>query len=418
MTRRYVTLSLVLILAAITAVLVYEGDHPPSQGVVAAGQVGGVDAGVTAARAGPTGRSAAAAPPVAAPPVAAPPAAAPSAAVAHKASNVPMTKLVSGAKAPQFIIFSFDGAGNHAKWQEFMAAAKPTDARFDGFLTGLYLLTDDNTKKYIGPGHSPGKSSVGFGGTAAEVATRINDLNEAYARGDEIGTHYNGHFCAGAEPSVGVWTTAAWNDEIDQFFGFIANYNRNNPGAKLPRLNVPAASFRGGRTPCLEGQWDQLVPAWKAHGFTFDSSMNNPVSGVNWPSYTDGIWEFYMPYVYSPGFGGMVVNMDYNMWVKFNGGKNQPATAPVLRDKVYQTYTSLYDATYHGNRAPLVIANHFNTWNGNSFNPATLKFMKNYCGRPDTYCTTYSDVIAWMKLQDPQVLAALQKQPPIADKAP
>ena len=35
-----------------------------------------------------------------------------------------------------------------------------------------------------------------------------------------------------------------------------------------------------------------------------------------------------MPYVYSPGFKDMVTAMDYNFWVKFNGGKDEPDTAP------------------------------------------------------------------------------------------
>jgi hypothetical protein len=398
MTRRYVTLAVVVILAVITGVLVYQGDHPPQQ----AGQPV-----VNAGGAAPTARTGSTSP---GPAAAAKPA-------ARKATNVPMKKLAPGAKAPQFIIFSFDGAGDHDKWKQFMAAAAPTDSRFNAFLTGLYLLSEGQEKRYTGPGHSPGKSSVGFGGTTAELAARITDLNTAYARGHEIGTHYNGHFCAGAEPSAGVWSTADWNSEMDQFFGLFAGYARNNPGAELPKLTVPASSIKGGRTPCLEGQWDQLVPAWKKHGFSYDSSMNSPTSGVSWPVRKDGIWEFYMPYVYSPGFDGMVVNMDYNMWVKFNGGKNQPETAPQLREKVYATYTHLFDATYGGNRAPLLIANHFNTWNGDSFNPAVLKFMKNYCGKPDTYCTTYSDVIGWMQLQDPKVLAALQKQAPVAYSA-
>lgn len=402
MTRRYVALVALAVFAVLTAVLVYQGDHPPP---AAAAPPGATQPQAVAGGSARTAQGSTAGP-------------AKPDAPQRKPTNVPMSKLKPGQKAPQFIIFSFDGAGDHEKWQQFMAAAAPTNSRFTGFLTGLYLLTDDNGKRYTGPGHSPGKSSVGFGGTGAEVATRITDLNAAYAAGHEIGTHYNGHFCAGAEPNVGVWTTAQWDAEIDQFGTFFTRTKQNNPGVALPTLTVPLSSVRGGRTPCLEGKWDQLVPAWRKHGYTYDSSMNAPASGVSWPVQQDGIWEFHMPYVYSPGFGGMVVNMDYNMWVKFNGGKNQPETAPVLRDKVYQTYTSLYDAAFNGNRAPLVIANHFNDWNGDSFNPAAEKFMKNYCGRKDTYCSTYSDVIAWMKIQDPAVLAALQKQAPVADRAP
>ena len=35
------------------------------------------------------------------------------------ASNVPLTKLAPGENPPQFIIFSFDGAGWHDRWTEF-----------------------------------------------------------------------------------------------------------------------------------------------------------------------------------------------------------------------------------------------------------------------------------------------------------
>ena len=53
---------------------------------------------------------------------------------------------------------------------------------------------------YQGPGHSPGKSSINWN-TAADLPVEIADLNQAYSAGNEIGTHFNGHFCEGAEPS-------------------------------------------------------------------------------------------------------------------------------------------------------------------------------------------------------------------------
>ena len=44
--------------------------------------------------------------------------------------------------------------------------------------------------------------------------------------------------------------------------------------------------------------------------------------------------------------------------------------------------------------------------------------MRETCGKPDTYCATYQDVIAWMELQDPAVLADLQAKFPVAYQAP
>ncbi|GDY29904.1 hypothetical protein [Gandjariella thermophila] len=163
-------------------------------------------------------------------------------------------RLAPGERPPQFVLFSFDGAGDHAHWQRMLPLARRVGAHFSGFLSGIYLLDDARRGEYTGPGHLPGRASIGFGGSPQEVRTRIEDLNTAIADGHEIGTHYNGHFCRGAEPSVGFWQTAQWNAELDQFFGFV----RQATGAGL---RVDPATIRGGRTPCLEGRFEQLFPA-------------------------------------------------------------------------------------------------------------------------------------------------------------
>ncbi|RIJ70599.1 polysaccharide deacetylase [Nakamurella silvestris] len=330
-------------------------------------------------------------------------------------TNIPMKKLKKGEKAPQFIIFSFDGAGNHDKWKVFRDAAKDSNARFTGFLTGLYLLGDPGKDAYTGPGHAQGKASIGFGGTEQSILDEVQDLNEAYAQGNEIGTHYNGHFCSDNPPGGAVFTTADWNDELDQFFHFMKDWKSLNGYQTDLELKVPTESIKGGRTPCLEGQLDQLIPAWEKHNFTYDSSINAPTPGIYWPEKLDGgIWEFYMPYIYSPGFDDMIVAMDYNMWIQYNAGKEDPSSAPDLRKKVKETYEYMYDEAYNGNRAPILIANHFNTWNGDSFNVPAEEFMREKCVAKDTYCATYSDVIKWMELQDPAVLADLLGQDPVA----
>lgn len=440
MQPRYAVLGVVLILVVITGVLIYQGNNPSSPAgpgatvtvTATTTKVPGGATGTGSARTTPQPGSAGTTTGQTLPTNATPShitsspgyhqgSSAPSSAASTTAradglrrpTNVPMTKLKPGETPPQFVIFSFDGAGSHEKWQLFMDAAKPTDSRFTGFLSGIYLLETANKSAYTGPGHSPGKASIGFGGTKDEIITEVKDLNQAYTAGHEIGTHYNGHFCAGAEPSGDRWSTAGWNSELDQFFGFVENWQKLNGYTDAPDLIVPTDAVKGGRTPCLEGNLDAMIPAWKSHGLTYDTSKNL-YTGIAWPQQIKGIWEFSMPYVYSPGFKGMVMAMDYNFWVKFNGGKEAPETAPQLREIVRQTYDYMYDQAYHGNRAPVLIANHFNNWNGDSFNRPALEFMKDVCGNADTYCATYSDVIAWMELQDPAVLADLQARPAVA----
>ncbi|MEO9198212.1 MAG: hypothetical protein ABI206_05610 [Antricoccus sp.] len=283
------------------------------------------------------------------------------------------------------------------------------NAQFTGFLTGLYLLTDDQKAAYTGPGHGPGASSIGFGGSQQEIYSLVNDLNAAKLAGHELGTHYNGHFCSGAEPSVGKWNLAQWNSEIDQFLSILTNYGAINGFADAPKLDVIAADIKGGRTPCLEGQVDQLFPAMASHGLTYDSSQVS--AGMVWPRPLNGLMEFYMPFVTVPALNDQVIAMDYNFWYKFNTAKDDPAKAPQFTQMVLQTYQSMYAAVLAGNRAPLVIGNHFNNWSGDAFNPAIGKFMLEACAKPETVCTTYQNVLQWMSIQDLATIAQLQALP-------
>jgi len=167
---------------------------------------------------------------------------------------------------------------------------------------------------------------------------------------------------------------------------------------------------RGGRTPCLEGDPSVFFPALTAQGMIYDSSL--PVGGLIWPTQREGVWEFGMPLVPVAATGRKALAMDYNFWYQFNGATDEPARAAEFTAAVLDTYESMYTAAFDGNRAPLVIGNHFNNWSGNAFNPAAETFMREACGRPETICTTHQNVIGWMQAQDPQVLADLQAAPP------
>ncbi|GAA4846968.1 polysaccharide deacetylase [Pseudonocardia benzenivorans] len=311
-----------------------------------------------------------------------------------------MRPLDPGERPPQFVLFSFDGAGSDSHWKRILPLAKKSNAHVTGFLTGLYLVPSAERSRYTGPGHHPGASSVGFGGSAADIETRIANLHTALADGHEIGTHYNGHFCAGSEPSVGKWTTAQWNSELDQFFRFV----REAPG-----LDLPDGTVRGGRTPCLEGKRDALLPAMRSHGLVYDSSTTS--GALTWPSQVDGVWEFPMPAVTVTALGKRVIMMDYNLWYSMNGAKEEPEKAGQFTEWTVGAYFRAYDAALAGNRAPLVVGNHFNDWNGGAFSTAVETFMGEVCTRPETVCATYSEVIEWMGLQDPATLAALAEQP-------
>jgi hypothetical protein len=312
-----------------------------------------------------------------------------------------MRPLRPGEKPPQFVLFSFDGAGSHEHWSRYLSLAKSVNAHFSGFLSGIYLLTDEQRQRYTGPGHKPGAASIGFGGSAGEVATRVQDLNAAVAAGHQVGTHYNGHFCAGAEPSVGRWTTQGWTEEIGQFSRFVDDA-RDHLG-----LHLSAKDVTGGRTPCLEGNWAAAFPAMRAAGYTFDSSQ--PSDGVKWPTDLDGIQEFWMPYVKVPALHKKVIMMDYNLWYQLGHSKSD---AGQYTQATLETYRGAYRAALDGNRAPLVIGNHFNDWAGGAFSRAAEGFMGEVCAKPETVCATYAEVTKWMSLQDPAVLGKYRSMPP------
>ncbi len=314
-----------------------------------------------------------------------------------------MRPLRPGEKPPQFVLFSFDGAGSHDHWRRVLPIARRAGAHVTAFLSGIYLLPDSRRAEYTGPGHPPGHAAISFGGSEQEVATRIEDLNDAVAQGHEIGTHYNGHFCADNKPGGADWSTAQWNSELDQFFGFLRD-------AVSHGLLVDEKTVKGGRTPCQEDTFDRLAPALTRHGLTYDASGTS--AGMAWPHLRAGVWEFPVPVVRVPALGGQkVVMADYNLWYALNGAREDPSRDREFTDVTLDTYRAAYQAALNTNRAPLTVATHFNDWSGGAFSAATEQFLAEVCVREHTVCTTYSQVIEWMRLQDPKVLDAFRTMP-------
>ncbi len=324
------------------------------------------------------------------------------------------TKLKPGEKPPQFIVVSFDGVGWHEKWQHWFDVARQVPFHFTGFLSGTYMLSDETKMAYQGPGHSPGKSSISWN-SVSDLPVEIADLNEGYKLGNEIGSHFNGHFCEGAEPSGNQWTTADWNNELDQFFSLIKNVKKNNPGVDMPDLVFDGSVVKGERTPCLEGHAEDLFPALVAHNMTYDTSFTR--TGLDWPKKSPkyGIWGMGMATFPIHGTDKQQITMDYNFYYTQRQASSDGVTqaeSDADAAQVQGTYDDMYNAAYNGNRAPLILGNHFNAWNNNAYEKALTAFVLDKCGQPDTYCVPFRDVIAWMEMQDPAVLAKLQDLPP------
>ncbi|CAM5488035.1 Polysaccharide deacetylase family protein OS=Streptomyces tendae OX=1932 GN=GUR47_19275 PE=4 SV=1 [Streptomyces tendae] len=68
-------------------------------------------------------------------------------------------RLKPGQKPPQFVVFSWDGAGEDSQklFSHFREVAKENNATMTYFLSGVYMLPTEKRDLYSPPQHSPGR---------------------------------------------------------------------------------------------------------------------------------------------------------------------------------------------------------------------------------------------------------------------
>ena len=157
---------------------------------------------------------------------------------ARSHEGVPMRAFTAEERPPQFVLFSFDGGRQDARWKTFLDAAADSDAKFTVFQSAINLIETANRENYTAPGNEPGYVGTEFGGDEAEVAQRIENINTAHAAGHEIGTHYAGHLCAPTRYGADQWSTAEWKQEYGSFTDILSDPGAYNPGSSLPALEV------------------------------------------------------------------------------------------------------------------------------------------------------------------------------------
>jgi hypothetical protein len=87
-----------------------------------------------------------------------------------------------------------------------------------------------------------------------------------------------------------------------------------------------------------------------------------------------------------------VVSMDYNFLANQVG----------VSDPERETYLSLRRAfriSYGGNRAPLSIGAHFETWSGRAYNRALARFLGDTCRLPQVRCASLRELADWLDLR-------------------
>lgn len=320
-------------------------------------------------------------------------------------------RLKPGEKPPQFVVFSWDGAleGDDHLFSHFRQVARDSKAHMTFFLTGIYLLPDDKKMLYRPPQHSQGSSAISYP-TVPHVKSTLEQLRGAWGDGDEIGSHFNGHFCG--PKGGGDWSPAEWKSEIDQTYAFMKNWKTNTGFAKEAPLPFdPDREVVGGRAPCLEGQ-KNLLTAIKPYGWRYDASSSGDFQ--MWPSKQQDIWNFPLQLVPLQGKEVQVLSMDFNFLYNQSGDSTQgdPAKFTTWQTQTRMSYLNGFNRVYNGSRAPMFIGNHFEDWNGGIYMKAVEDVMRDVCPRQEVRCVSFRELSDWLDAQDPKVLAQLRMLDP------
>ncbi|MBT2428496.1 hypothetical protein J7F02_23385 [Streptomyces sp. ISL-112] len=316
--------------------------------------------------------------------------------------------LEPGQTPPQFVIFSWDGAGEvgNGLFPRFLKLAKEHDAAMTFFLSGLYLLPESKKSLYRPPNNPRGASDIGYL-TDGHVKDTLKYVRQAWLDGHEIGTHFNGHFCGGSG-SVERWTPAQWQSEIDQAVSFVTEWRTNTGWENEDPLPFDyRKELIGGRTPCLLGQ-ENLLPTASKLGWRYDAS--SPGGRQMWPVKRGGVWDLPLQGMPFPGHSFEVLSMDYNILANQsqNSTKGMTSRYPGWRKQATGAYLAGFERAYTTNRAPFFIGNHFEEWNGGIYMDAVEEVIKKTAGKKDVRLVSFRQFVDWLDVQDPAVLAKLR----------
>ncbi|MCX4685773.1 hypothetical protein OG401_15905 [Kitasatospora purpeofusca] len=313
-----------------------------------------------------------------------------------------------GQRPPQFVVFSWDGAAelDNGLFARFRRLAREHNASMTFFLSGSYLLPEGKKDLYRPPQHKVGASDIGYL-SDQHIHDTLENLHAAWLEGHEIGTHFNGHFC-GAN-GVGQWSAEEWDSEIEQAMGFVTNWRTNTGFTDLPALPFDyRKELIGSRTPCLEGQRN-LLPTAVRRGWRYDSSGNGTQV---WPQKIQGgaLWDLPLQSIPFPGHTFQVLSMDYNIMFNQCGSntKADPALHPGFQTQARDSYLMGFERAYTTNRAPFVIGNHFEEWNGGIYMNAVEEVIKAIADRPEVRMVSFRQLVDWLDAQEPALLRKLQ----------
>lgn len=319
-------------------------------------------------------------------------------AASHKTVSIPLVAVMMAGVAvvagtvsraaerpEQLVLISFDGAHDNRLWERSLAMANRSGARFTYFLSCTFLMSEAERQAYKAPGHSAGRSNVGFAADSDEALTRLGHIWSAYQNGNEIGSHGCGHF-DGKD-----WSKADWLREFTQFDATLSNAWSNN-GAEAPSgwARFAKTGVRGFRAPYL-ATGEGLFAALESRDFAYDASTvsNGPAS----PDFTKPTAHFALPLISEGPKQRPIIAMDYNLFVRHSAGLETPSKSEEFEERALDAFRSAFETEYSGKRRPLQLGFHFVEMNGGAYWNALERFVDETCGRPEVACVTYQEAI-------------------------
>jgi hypothetical protein len=314
------------------------------------------------------------------------------------AKPLPAGGLYDGVRPPQFVLVSFDGAADQTILDRWTAVSKKAPAHMSFFLSMVYMLGKDKRDLYQGPRHNPGESNIGFAPTGKQplpewMSITVKGLQDAQRQGHELAMHFGGHWCGAS--GVRSWNGDDWRADLTASEALGANVDTNNelsPGVGSPFLTKPV----GARTPCLEGNQNELEPVLFEKGYRYNASKTRNLN--EWPSSGNGVWQYGFPSIAIAGNKLALLAVDYsiNYNLVANHGDASVKRAAEIEPLVYDGYMNAFDNVYHGNRAPLELSNHFTHMSHDAYNNAVEKFVLNVCAKPEVHCVSYHEATDWL----------------------
>ena len=304
-------------------------------------------------------------------------------------------------RPPQFIALAFDGSKSIQMWNETRQFASANrHLHFTYFISGVYFLTHENRQFYNAPRRGLGFSNIGFGHDRQEILERIHQVNLAHSELNEIGSHANGHF------DGSTWNAENWTSEFEQFNQLVFHPSANNQFGDGESMGIMLQDIVGFRAPYL-ARSDGLWPTLQAFHYRYDTSRTGPSN--YWPQkMPHGFWNFPLADLRIAGSGLRTLSMDYNFYYAHSHAQPDAAHSALYEQQTLDTYTQWFEANYNGNRAPISIGHHFDTFNAGAYWRALKRFADRVCNQPEVRCVSYRELADFMESVTPSTRQAYQ----------